>query len=189
MGDLAILIEPRKQQSVKDFRLIGTIEAFDESVVIGLAELDVAQFNVHHRAPSGKSLRGQLWDVMQLNRSRGTRATRPVGVPVCVPALRQAGIDLDEQRFAGAFVSDVQGPEAAFPIKDIAHKVHGPDFIGHRRRDQRLIQPHQALLARDPSKIAALVSSGPLSLTIYWRRTLDSELFSSRSVHALHTRR
>jgi hypothetical protein len=45
MSDFANLIERPKQPAVKDFGPIGTIEAFDESVLIGLAGLDVAQFN------------------------------------------------------------------------------------------------------------------------------------------------
>jgi hypothetical protein len=65
MSDLANLIERPKQPAVKDFRPIGAIEAFDEGVLIGLAGLDVAQFNTHHRAPGGKSLRGQLGPVVR----------------------------------------------------------------------------------------------------------------------------
>ena len=60
MSDFADLIERRKEPAVKDFRPIGAIEAFDEGILIGLARLDMAQFNPHHRAPGGKSLRGQL---------------------------------------------------------------------------------------------------------------------------------
>ena len=65
MSDFANLIERPKQPAVKDFGPIGAIETFDESVLIGLAGLDVAQFNAHHRAPGRKSLRGQLGAVVR----------------------------------------------------------------------------------------------------------------------------
>lgn len=37
MSDLANLIERPKQPTIRDFRPIGAIEAFDEGVLIGLA--------------------------------------------------------------------------------------------------------------------------------------------------------
>jgi hypothetical protein len=38
-----------KKPAVKDFRPIGTIKAFNEGILIGLAGLNVAQFNALHR--------------------------------------------------------------------------------------------------------------------------------------------
>src|SRR5208283_1815506 len=65
MNDFAGLIERREEPAVQDLGTIGAIKAFDESVLIRLARLDVAQFNAHYRTPGGKSLRGQLVPVVQ----------------------------------------------------------------------------------------------------------------------------
>ena len=42
MSDFADLIERPKQPAVKYFRTIGAIKAFNESILVGLAGLNVA---------------------------------------------------------------------------------------------------------------------------------------------------
>ena len=74
MGDLANLIERPKEPAVKDFRPIGAIEAFNESILIRLAGLDMAQFNAFFRAPIGKVA------------ARSARAHYPVESPSAIRA-------------------------------------------------------------------------------------------------------
>jgi len=54
--DFANLIEGRKEPAVEDFGTIGAIKAFNESVLIRLAGLDVAQFDALFCTPIGKIL-------------------------------------------------------------------------------------------------------------------------------------
>jgi hypothetical protein len=54
MSDFANILERRKEPAVQDFGTIGAIKAFNESVLIWLAGLDVAQFDALLRAPIGK---------------------------------------------------------------------------------------------------------------------------------------
>ena len=46
--------------NVEQFLAIGTVEALDEGVLIGLAGLDVAELDRLLLAPFGEDLRGQL---------------------------------------------------------------------------------------------------------------------------------
>ena len=42
MSDFADLVEGREESAVQDLRTIGAIKAFNESVLVGLAGLNVA---------------------------------------------------------------------------------------------------------------------------------------------------
>lgn len=68
MSDFVDLVARRKEPAVQDLGTIGTIKAFDESVLIRLAELDVEQFDALFRAPIDKILSGQLGPIIQSNR-------------------------------------------------------------------------------------------------------------------------
>jgi hypothetical protein len=70
VNDFADLIEGREEPAVKDLIAIGSIKAFDESVLIRFAGLDVPQFDALCRAPIGKVLCGRLGAVVQAKRLR-----------------------------------------------------------------------------------------------------------------------
>jgi hypothetical protein len=104
MGDFADLVEGYEEPAIKDFGPIGAIKAFDESVLLWFAGLEVPQFDAFGRTPIGKVLRGQLRPIIQAKRFRQAAPGGPLLQPPNHPRSRQAGIDRDGQRCADAFI-------------------------------------------------------------------------------------
>ena len=56
IGELTDLVKRREKMDIEDFVAIGTIEALDESVLIGLAGLDVEKLDAVLLAPVDEDL-------------------------------------------------------------------------------------------------------------------------------------
>lgn len=119
-GDLAHLIEIFEHVCVEHFAAIGTIEAFDVGVLVGLAGLDVAQLHGVRLAPVDEGLGDQFRTVVAADRFGHTTPRSELLEHTHDAFGRNRGVDLDGQRLAHAFVEHVERAEPTSAVEHVS---------------------------------------------------------------------
>ena len=138
--DLADLVKRFEHVSIKSLVPVGSIEAFDECVLIRLARLDVVEPNALVSAPTGKHLREVFRAVVQADRVGFASPLHQPIQRVHHPGTGYVGVNHDVQGLAYTLIRDVQRAKATTVMQRVGHEVHRPlcirsSYHGHRHLD------------------------------------------------------
>ena len=126
LGDGPNLVERVEEVGVQDLLAKRPVEALDEGVLIGLARLNVAQSNPLRRAPVHKRLGGELGPVVDPYPSGSTVEPNEIVDHTDHPCTGNRRPDFDRQRFAVAFIDDVEDAKAPAVVQGIGHENRAP---------------------------------------------------------------
>ena len=145
------LIQRSKHIHIQNLISIGTIESFYIGVLCWFTWLDKFQLNPMFLSLFRQNRRGKLRTIIH---SQFVRITSPCHQPFQYPYdswSRQVQIYLNGQRLPIKIIYHVKSPESSATKQAVAHKIHRPTLIRHRRHTQRLrVTTWQSLLAFAP---------------------------------------
>lgn len=135
-GHSADLAEILEDVTVEDFGPEGPVEPLNLGILSWLAKLDVDERDPVSGCPVLQGLADELRPIVETQALRLAECFDQFVERADDAAGRQAGVDLDPQRFAVEVVVDVEGPEPPAGPQGIRHEVCRPCVIGSQRDRQ-----------------------------------------------------
>jgi len=136
-GHSANVVEGLEDVAVEDFGPEGSIESLDVGVLGRFARLDVDERNAVTGRPVLQGLADEFRPVVEPQALRLAAGLDQFVERTDDPGGRQAGVDLDPQRFAVEVVVDVEDPKTSTRPQGIGHEVCRPRVIGSQRDSER----------------------------------------------------
>lgn len=165
--DLSDLVQRFKHVGVQYFCSIRAIESFDEGILIGLARLDVPQFNSALRTPGHELFGDQLRAIVEANRLGPAPPAHHLRQHADHVLSRKRRINLDGQALSHAFIQNIEGAESSPAVQRIAHEIHSPHGIGLWDDRKRLSHSNRQPLLRPSRQVQpqlAIDSPEPLGI-------------------------
>lgn len=148
---LSDIIQGGEQVLVEQLIAEGPVEAFDVSVLIRLARLDILDGHAVVLGPAGEGLTEELRAVVgSQHLGQATCPLQPIE-DADQSLGRDRGVDLDVHRLTIEVIDHVECPEPTAAQQGVGHEVRGPDGVRQSRHVERHPQPlRQSLLGRAP---------------------------------------
>ena len=108
----------------------GSVEAFDEGVLHGLAWLDMVKADMVFHGPEVQGFSGELGAVIHGDGSGQAARAGKLLEDMDDGRPADKGIDMDGQALAGEVVDSVQAAEAAAAGELVVDEVHAPALVG-----------------------------------------------------------
>jgi len=140
-GDFPHLLQGIEHIGAQHLLVVGSVEAFDIGVLVGLARLDESQLDVLLLAPIGEGLAHQLRAVIAANSTGPAVQVNHLGQERDRASGGNAHRDIDPEGPAIGFIDHVVRAEHPPAVERVTHKVDRPHGIHPWLHHQGLALP------------------------------------------------
>ena len=119
-----------EQMLIEAFIAEPPIETLHESVLGGLAGLDIVPFHTSRLGPFQDRVTGELRAIVRNNHLRLASPTDEALEFARHPLTRQRRVHQDSQAFSAVIIDDAERPDPSTIAERVGHKVEAPSLIG-----------------------------------------------------------